>query len=184
MLNKKAQSEDAFEYILVAVVIVVGIIVLTLGHNFKEFSVHQAMNSLSPDVTEIQSYDSSFIATDLENVLDLQVSNEYTFAELISHMPDNYPEIKDSTLSNLLIQENTVTVDKLYCSQQLFNFLNSQLEPVYYSNWFISVYHDSQLIFFCSPISNVFTSTESAANMPLPSLDPKVNLNVRLEVYQ
>src|SRR3989339_1730830 len=98
MLNKKAQSEDVFEYILVSIAIVVGIVILTMGHNYQEFSVQSAMQTISADSTDIQSFDMTFLGTDLKNILDLQVSDDYTFAELISRMPDNYPDISDQTL--------------------------------------------------------------------------------------
>lgn len=177
MLNKKAQSEDTFEYILVSIAIVIGIIVLTLGHNFKEFSVDQAMQNLNPDVTDIQSYDSKFIPTDLKNILSLQVSDDYTFAELISHMPENYPNIQDQTLLKSTIN------NRLGCNEQLFNALNAQLSPVYSDKWVILVYSEGNYIFICP--NNIFLRDYfdvGIANLTLPSLDPNENLDVVLNI--
>jgi hypothetical protein len=171
MLNKKAQSEDTFEYIMVSIAVVVGILVITFGHNAKEFSIDAATNALTSD-TEILSYDSTFISTDLKNILDIQVSEEYTFAELISRMP----AISNSDL--LKKYSNNV----LGCNEELFNLLNAQLEPVYSDNWIVYVFKNDEMLFFCTPI--VFDySTKFSSNMTIPSLDPKVNLDVRLEVY-
>ena len=173
MLNK-GQSEDMFEYILVSIAIIVGIVVLTLGHNYHEFSVQSAMQKISPDVTNIQSYDSSFLGTDLKNILDLQVSEDFTFAELISHLPEgNNPSLLDQSVFNGVFS----------CNDELFNLLNLQLDQVYSDNWIITVYSGKERIFICTPIFFDY-STFSIASMTIPSSDPKTNLEVKLEVYQ
>jgi len=175
MLNKKAQSEDVFEYILlVSIGIVVGIVILTMGHNHQEFSVQSAMQTISADSTDIQSFDMTFLGTDLKNILDLPVSEDYTFAELISRMPyeDN---------SNLLDQ--SLINDVYSCNDELFNILNEQLDPVYSDNWMIQVYSGDEIIFFCTPITFDY-STSSSAKMTLPSTNPNNNLDVILEVYE
>ncbi|MBS3170960.1 hypothetical protein J4223_04235 [Candidatus Woesearchaeota archaeon] len=182
MLNKKGQSEDVFEYILVSIAIVVGIIVLTMGHNYKEFSVDNAMQTISADSSDIQSFDMSFLGTDLKNILDLQVSDEYTFAELISRMPDNYPDINDKSLFEGLLDQALIS-NRLSCDEQLFNILNEKLDQVYSDNWIIFVYSDDEMIFFCSSILFDYSKV-SSAKITLPSINPNNNVDVVLEVYE
>jgi len=175
MLNKKGQAEHAFESIFVSIAIIVGIIVLTMGHNYKEFSVDKAMQKISPDIIGIQSSDINFLGTDLKNILDLQVSNEYTFAELISNMPNS-----DSTFNGLLKKD----LDIYSCDEQLLNILNAQLEPVFLEQWVILVYFDNNQIFSCTPLYNVYTHSDISTNMTIPSLDFNKNIEVFLEVYE
>lgn len=169
MLNKKGVFDDSTEIIFSIIIIIIGIGLLFVLHDMSKFRVDQAREST------IESYDPKLSGTDLLNVAKLQITDDYTFADIVSKMPDN-----DPTLLNGILKQ--YFNNKLGCDNQLYNKLDEVLTPVYGENWIIYIHKDNEMIFFCSPITFDF-STSSTNNMTLPTSTPGQNVLLSLEVY-
>jgi len=180
MLNKKGQTEDNIEMVLCIIGIVIGVVVLTIAKADFESSAAGVKQSVVLERNEIQSVDTQLMGTDLLNVLRLQVSQEYTFGELVAHLPENYPEVQDTSLAGLVQGPGEMT-----CTTELYNELNNYLEPVYGDDWFITVISSSEVtIFHCTPKYAVLPGSEYFWQAYLPTTNPDEQVLVILQVFQ
>ncbi|MDP3728859.1 MAG: hypothetical protein Q8R18_05420 [bacterium] len=177
MLNKKAQVEDNLEFVLSIIIIIIGVVALTIAKADYNSSVDEAKNALHGE-TEL-------IGTDLLNLLKLPVSEEYTFGELIAHLPTNYPIIQEESLRPI-IKEGIIS-SEMTCSTELLNIIHNYLEPVYGDDWFITVINiKNENIFRCTPRYTAQLPGEDKYywQVYLPTVNPEEQVLVILEVFQ
>ena len=172
MLNKKAQLEDNLEYGIAFLIIIVGVIALTLLQADYEWSTDKAKMSLRGE-TSIGSFDTSFMGTDLLNILKLPLE-EQSLGEVLATVQE--------TPSNAFIQDAGIWS----CGPELYTSMHAFLVPIYGENWYITLEDEEQnIVFACTGIATIsyqFLAGETNTSMFIPSQNPEEEFRVELGV--
>lgn len=182
MLNKRGQAEDGIETVVAIIGIIIGIVFLYVAQSAYTFSIDSAKDTLSFETSEINSIDSKFIEIDLLNLMKLPINDKYTFGEIISQLPENYPEITNPDFSNgILVETDYGTDSVLVCDTDMYNKLKEYFSPIYGDQIpVISVVDNSYRSIFLCPL--LYYDALASGNMTLPSSDPDNSLYVIMEV--
>ena len=182
MLNKKGELDNLVDYLVGAVFLIIGLIIIAQFTFATSVDISERVEHFFISETELLSFETNFMGTDLINILRLEVNEEYTFGEILSYIPRNYPDKQDDFLFEGLLTQHFS--DRMSCDEELFNLLDEKLSPVYGEKWFISVKDgEDELVFFCTPIIAELVSWPDYAELTIPLQDSDKTALVRLEVH-
>lgn len=174
MLNRKGQVEDAIEVSLALIGMVIGIVILTILSSASGADISKAQINLLN--TNDNPYDANFMATDLQNALQLQLTNGQSLGEMLAQVQEaELPYDVEADRGNRI------------CNEELFTELNIYLSPLYKTNWVLYVYPKGTTVvplFSCNfQDTKTNLNREQSTIIIIPSTDPEKDLEVHLEVY-
>ena len=151
---KKGQVDDT-------TLMVIAVILIIIGGVFFGLLSKAHSEQLNEEKTIFLERDEGIIDTelmtlDLLTILDLQITENYTFQELSTLFPENYPEIQDTFLTDQNLVSQGAFNKKLGCEQIIFDKFDEILYPTYDNFWYIEAYIENSAgvaepIFYCTP---------------------------------
>ena len=182
MLNKRGELDNLVDYAIGGFFLLIGLIIIALVTFQTNIDITEKVEHFFYSETDLLSFETNFIGTDLLNVLRLEVNEEYTFGELLSYAPRNYPDKEDDFLFEGLLTQHFS--NRMSCDEELYNLLDEKLSPVYGERWFISLTdEDDELIFFCTPIIVELISWPAYGEVTILLQDTNKVATVKLEVH-
>jgi hypothetical protein len=182
MLNKRGELDNFVDYFIGVVFLVIGLIIIAQVTFSSSIDITERVEHFFYSETELLSFETKFIGTDLINILKLEVDEEYTFGEMLSYIPRNYPDQQDSFLFDGLLTQHFS--DRMSCDEGLYDLLDENLSPVYGEKWLITLKdEDDELVFFCTPITFELISWPDYGEFTIPLQDTSKTAVVRLEVH-
>ncbi len=163
---KKGQVDD-FVLLGIAIVLIIigGIFFAVLS---KTHSDELNANKQVFIESETGMMDTNLLTLDLLTILDTQISEKYTFQQIILESTD--PD-KQAELSEYLTLYNSES----YCQLSIINILESGLLDTN-NGWKIEVFDGEERVFYCSPAS---VTSDTTTSVMVPSKDTSKQLEIR-----
>jgi hypothetical protein len=193
-VNKKGQFEDEVDVVIGIVAIIIGISIIYFMQSAQTFTIDNAQKQISSDVTELTSYDNKFVATDLLNLMKYPLTENYTFGEIVSLLPDNYDNVQPEFSS--VFEMYNFPYHTLGCKKEVYDEILAYYSLVYASSSIriaaysirIAAYdqNGARMLMLCP--AEEWKIADSAFSsfgyLTLPSTDPGNDIMVTLGVYE